>query len=335
IVNVMVSSDATGIVVITVNGVDYNLTLDGGKASVEISGLKAGTYNIVAKYLGNKYYANVTNDTVSFNVMTNATIITSVVTRGYGSEYDYEAVFIDNAGKPLANTQVTFAVNGKEYNVTTDENGVARLPGGTLSVGNHTVVSINPLTGYETHNNAIILPVVAENKNIVMDFKDGSKYSIRIMGDDGKPVGAGVEVVITVNKINYKVKTDSNGYARLSINLNPGSYSISATYKGYKVSNKLTIKQTLSAKKTQVAKKSVKVSKIKATLKWSSGKPIKGKKITMKFRGKTYSAKTNSKGIATFKLPKNAIKNIRTGKTYKVKYTYLTDSIYKYIKIKK
>ena len=55
----------------------------------------------------------------------------------------------------------------------------------------------------------------------------------------------------------------------------------------------------------------------------------------MKFRGNLYKAKTNSKGIAVFKLPKKGIKNLKPGKTYQVKYTYLTDSIYKFIKIKK
>ena len=81
--------------------------------------------------------------------------------------------------------------------------------------------------------------------------------------------------------------------------------------------------------------KAAKVSKIKVSLKWSNGKAIKGKKVTMKFRGNLYKAKTNSNGIATFKLPKKVIKNLKAGKTYKIRFTYLTNSIYKYIKIKK
>ena len=335
VITVVVSKEVTGVVVITVGGKDYNATIDSGIASFTISGLDVGSYNIVAKYLGNKYYANTTNDTVSFNVLTDSSIITTVVTRAYGSDYDYEALFTDKTGKPLANVNVTFAVNGREYYAVTDENGIARLPGGTLSVGNHTVVAINLVTGYETHNTTEIKPRLVDNADIIMDFKDGSRCSVRVIGDDGKPVGAGVEIVIKVNTVNYKVKTNKNGYASLAINLNPGKYTISAAYKGFKVSNMLTVRQTLSAKKTQVAKKSAKVSKIKATLKWSSGKGINGKKVTMKFRGILYKAKTNSNGIATFKLPKKVIKNLKAGKTYKIRFTYLTNSIYKYIKIKK
>ena len=334
VINVIVPKDATGSVIVIVGGKNYSAIIDGGKAVINISGLDSGVYNVLAKYLGDKYYGNSTNDTVSFNVFTDSSIITNVITRAYGSDYDYEAVFTDKLGKPLVNANVIFAVNGKEYNVVTDENGVARLPGGTLGVGNHTIVAINPVTGYETHNVTEIKPRLINNEDIDMDFKDGSRYSVRVLGDDGKPVGAGVEIVIKVNTVNYKVKTNKNGYASLAINLNPGKYTISAAYKGFKVSNKLTVRQTLSAKKTQVAKKSAKVSKIKATLKWSSGKGINGKKVTMKFRGKVYSAKTNSNGIATFKLPKKAIQKLKAGKTYRVRFTYLTNSIYKYVKIK-
>ena len=49
---------------------------------------------------------------------------------------------------------------------------------------------------------------------------------------------------------------------------------------------------------------------------------IKGKKITFRFKGKTYKAKTNKKGIAKVKIKKKVIKKLKKGKTYKVKITY-------------
>ena len=45
-----------------------------------------------------------------------------------------------------------------------------------------------------------------------------------------------------------------------------------------------------------------KAKKVKFTLKDASGKAIKGKKITIKVNGKTFSAKTNSKGVASIKV---------------------------------
>ena len=275
------------------------------------------------------------NDTVSFSVLTDESIVTEVVTRAYGSAYDYEALFTDKAGNPLVNTNVTFVADGKVYNVTTDEKGVARLPGGTLSPGNHTIVAVNPVTGQESYNTAVILPRVAETTDIVMDFNDGTVYSVRVLGDDGNPVGAGVEVTMIVHSKTYKVKTDANGYATLPIHLNPGEYILGVEYGGFKVSNSLVVKQTLFAKKTQKIKKSKKKNKIKAQVKLSNGKPVKGVKLTMKLKGKNIKAKTNAKGVAKFKLPKKVVKKLKVGKKYKVSFTYLTNTITKKIKVKR
>ena len=40
------------------------------------------------------------------------------------------------------------------------------------------------------------------------------------------------------------------------------------------------------------------------SLKDNKGKVMKGKKVTLKVNGKTFSAKTNAKGVATFKITK-------------------------------
>ena len=49
----------------------------------------------------------------------------------------------------------------------------------------------------------------------------------------------------------------------------------------------------------KAALKVKKAKKVKFTLKDANGKAIAGKKITVKVNGKTFSAKTNSKGVAT------------------------------------
>ena len=54
------------------------------------------------------------------------------------------------------------------------------------------------------------------------------------------------------------------------------------------------------------------------TVKKVNGKYIKGKYVTFKFNGKTYKAKTNSKGIAKIVIKKKVLKKLKVGK--KVKY---------------
>lgn len=58
-------------------------------------------------------------------------------------------------------------------------------------------------------------------------------------------------------------------------------------------------------------------------LKNSKGKALKKVKVTLKVKGKTYTAKTNSKGKATFKIKKLTKK----GK-YKATVTYKGDNCY-------
>ncbi|RAP51625.1 MAG: hypothetical protein BZ137_09805, partial [Methanosphaera sp. rholeuAM130] len=212
--------DASGVITITVGGVKYNATVGSGRALFNISGLTAGKYLIEAIYSGDTYYAEGVNNTVEFTVKTTHSVIVEEMARGYGSGLDYQATFTDEVGNPLANTNVTFAVGGKEYTVMTDANGVAKLNAG-IDPGMHTIGVVNPITGEKSYSTLNIVPRLANNTDIVMDFRDGTKYIVRVMGDDGKPVGAGELVVITANNVPYKVKTDKNGYARLNLNLNP------------------------------------------------------------------------------------------------------------------
>ena len=78
----------------------------------------------------------------------------------------------------------------------------------------------------------------------------------------------------------------------------------------------------VASKKTFKAKAKTKKYVIK--LKTKTGKAIKGMKVTLKIKGKTYKAKTNSKGKATFKISKLNKK----GK-YTAKITFAGNSNYK------
>ena len=61
----------------------------------------------------------------------------------------------------------------------------------------------------------------------------------------------------------------------------------------------------------------------------------KGKKITLKFNGKKYKAKTKKKAIATFKIKNNVLKKLKVGKKYVYKVTYGKDVVNKKITVKK
>lgn len=208
--------------------------------------------------------------------------------RGYKSGLDYKAIFYDINGKALKNYNVHFKVKGKTYKVKTDSKGVAKLYI-KLNVGIHKVEITNPETGDKIDYYAFILKRIVGNKPITMIYGDGSKYTVRIIGDNGKFVGYGKIVTFKLNGKSYKVKTNKNGYASLKISLPPKKYNIKAIYKEFKVSNK------------------IKVKPIKLYSKWwlSNGKPIVGKTVIFKVKGKVFAkVKTNKYGYAYANLKK-------------------------------
>ena len=288
-----------------------------GSAVVKVRDLKPGNNTVTVVYSGDDNYVQ-TNKSVI--VKCNDSIISSDMTRGYNSGLDYTANLYDADGSPLANTNVAIKVGTTTYTVKTDANGVLKL-NKKLAVGNYGVVIINPVTGEYKLNNLKIVKRITGNKNVNIFFADGFKYKVRIVGDDGKYVGAGQVVKMRVAGKNYFVKTDKKGYATLKLRLSAKTYNIAVSYKGFATKNKVKVKSVVKpVKKTVKVKKTAKKLKIKVKLKGK--KVLKKKKVYMKFKGKTYKAKTNKKGIATFKVPKKVIKKLKKGKKYTAKFTY-------------
>ena len=168
-----------------------------------------------------------------------------------------------------------------------------------------------------------------------MYYFDGSKFNVKVYGNDGKIVGANQIVVIKINKKAYKVKTNKNGVASFKIpnTVKPGTYALTATYAGQSIKKTVKAKQVLKANKLAV-KKSAKKMVLKATLK-NGNKAIKGKKITFKLNGKKYVVKTNKKGIAQKILKKNVINKLKIGKRYSVQVTYLKNTIKTTVTVKR
>jgi hypothetical protein len=134
-----------------------------------------------------------------------------------------------------------------------------------------------------------------------MYYGAGKYYKVRVFDDEGN-IAKNVQVTFTLNKKQYIKTTDANGYASIKISLSPAKYTITAEYKGFKVSNRITVKSTIITKNIKVKKG--KTIKFTAKLVNKNGKILKNKKITFKFKGKTYKVKTNKKGKATLKIHK-------------------------------
>ena len=239
----------------------------------------------------------------------------------------YMANLVDSNGYALANKQINVTVNGQESMVLTDENGniVFNVD---LDLGSYQIVITNPVTGEVKTQTIDVVARITENKSFSMYFGAGSSYKVRVFDDNGN-VAAGVAVKFKINGKTYSRISNSDGYASFKIDntFAPKTYTITATYKGYKVSNKITVKPTLILKDKAVKRSKTFTYTVK--LLNNKGKILKGKYVKVKFRGKTYKAKTNSKGIATYKIKVNS----KLGK-FTITATYGSAKISKKITVK-
>jgi len=120
-------------------------------------------------------------------------------------------------------------------------------------------------------------------------------------------------VSVSVNNKIHNLKTNSLGQVKINLKLNPNTYPVKIDFKGdedYASSTtdlKITVKKAIptikASKKTFKIK--TKTKKYTIILKDNLGKNIKNAKVYLKIKGKTYSAKTNSKGVGEFKIKLN------------------------------
>lgn len=331
-VNIHAPSDANGIATI-INGNDtYSVELVNGSASVDIPELVQGINTIIVSYAGDDKYSP---KNFTFDVLVKTQVVASDMTRGYNSGVDYQFKVTDANGNPLANKIVDVAVNGQKFIVVTDAKGVAKL-NEKLPVGTYTVTVTNPDSGSKLVNTLKIVKRIAGNKNLVKYYVSNFKYNLRVYGNDGKAVGAGVTVTVKMGKYTYKLKTNENGYITLLLNSRfpSGKYTVTASYKGYTTKNTITIKQIIVSKSVVTVKKSS--GKLVLTAKLRQGsKVLKYKTVTFKMNGKTFSAKTNGYGLAKVTVKNSAFRNLQAGKTYLVKISFLKDFIKTSVKVRR
>ena len=242
------------------------------------------------------------------------------VSKRYNGIIQYKATFLDIDGNPLKNTKVLFEVDDTyDYQPTTDSNGMALL---TILItnGNHKLLAYNPSTTFFAQENIKVFDVITGGKNIEMYYDDASTYKVRVFDDNGKPIKAGQKVTFTINKKKVTVKTDKKGYAKLKLIYPPGFYAIIAQYKDFMVENKIFVKPVLKSLTSFKSKSFKPTTKLKIKY---LGKSKKNKKIKVKFNKKTYTAKTNKKGIAVFKL-----KTPKKLGSFPVKVSYKKSNLY-------
>ena len=188
------------------------LTTDSeGKATLELEGLAAGTYQINALYEGNEdHYLN---STATATITVKSTIESNDLTAEIG-DVKYNATFFDTNGKPLAKGEyVSFIVENDNLRAKVENNGVATI---TIDkgVGDYTITNINTVTGESTTNKLKITKASSTMtmNNVTFYYSGSEKLNIALTDKNSKPL-ANKNITLTINGKNIELSTDEKGTA--------------------------------------------------------------------------------------------------------------------------
>ena len=303
VISVALPEDATGEVIISVNGKNYTVMTKYGMASVTISDLANGTYSVDAFYNGDDIYAPIKNST-AFTVSKvsdyNMTVDIADIVKGENATITV-SVPEDGTGS------VIVTINGTDYNGTV-VNGTAKviIPG--LDEGSYKVVTF--YTGDNKYDSMVVNGTITVNKNtrttLIMDdvvkyFGGSQKLIAKLVDGFGNPI-ANATVYFTINGKVYARITDENGTASIAIRLLPGEYKASALFNGTKDHDKATANATVTVKSTIFGNDTTLYfrngTQYMAKFLDSDGKALANTDVKFNINGVFYTRVTDENGIA-------------------------------------
>ena len=283
-----------------------------------------GEYNITVNYLENRNYYGATNDTAKLKILPENDFEFKYDIYGpsqYAGDAFVNVTLTDGYGNVIPNANITIIFDGDDaVNVTLDAKGAGNATFHNVINGTHTVVfQYNGTNITVTYNVVVAIPTsidaAALTTNAVNEAIDGKvgKYFEFVLQDDFANLLANKTVQVVIGDKVYQVVTDDKGVGKVQVNIaKAGTYTATLCFLGddgnlasfatatIKVTKQKT---TLKPAKTKYKfKAKAKTKKVKFTLKNAAGKVIKNKKITLKVKSKTFSAKTNKKGVVTIKV---------------------------------
>ena len=304
VVNVVLPDDANGNVTITVNGKNYVAVVKYGVASVTISDLAKGNYNVSVKYSGdNKYLPSENTTQFSVAKVSDYNVTVDIVDIIEGENATVTVVVPDDG-----TGEVIITIDGKEYKGSVD-NGVAKVVIPDLKEGTYKVVTF--YTGDNKYDSMIVNGTITVNKNtkttltmddVVKYFKSAQNLTAKLVDAFGNPI-ANATVYFTVNGKVYAKTTDENGTASMGIGLVPNEYKVNAVFNGTKDYDKATANATVTVKNTVLGNDTTLYfcngTKYVAKFLDSNGKALANTTVKFNINGVFYTRVTDENGTAS------------------------------------
>ena len=302
-ITVNVPSDATGDVTVSVDGKEYKVAIENGKAVKTISGLKADDYTVTVKYAGDNNYNEATAD-AEFSVSKisdyNMDISVPEIKEGVNSTIGVDLP------KDATGT-VTVEIDGKKYTANVID-GTANVIVSGLSAGDYNITTVySGDAKYDSmtkKGNVTVIPNVNVNldvSDVEMFYHDGTRLIAKLTDFQGKPI-VNATIYFSINGVTYAKTTDANGTASMGLNLDSNVYPVTVTYNGSAFYSKISKNITVTINSSIIADDLVKMyqnaTKFYAKFMGSDGKVLANTQVRFNIHGVLYTKTTNNDGVA-------------------------------------
>ena len=146
------------------------------------------------------------------------------ITKYYGGSERFVVSLKDINNQPIPNADIKIYINGQTYTRTTDNNGVASMAINLDSGKYDATVEYDGIKAYST---VTVNPTIVA-KDFTKIFRNDTQYYGEFRNSDGSLL-RNTDVEFNINGVFYTRTTNDQGVAKMNINLNPGSYILTAT----------------------------------------------------------------------------------------------------------
>lgn len=241
----------------------------------------------------------------------------------------------DANNNPIVGENVIVNINGVDYKRASDNNGFVSLAI-NLDSGDYLVkVSYNGPFGSDSKEVNVKVSKTIDGRDVVKMFRNATQFYAKFIDTSGNPL-ANQAVTFNINGVFYTKNTNASGYAKLSINLRPGTYILTAynPVNNEKKGFNITVK-ALICENSDIVKYYKNTTQYTAKVYNKDGRLAIGKNVTFNINGVFYNRTVDENGTVTLTINLNPGKYIITalyegydvGNNVVVKTVLLTDDL--------
>ncbi len=293
----------------------YRTGLYAGKALSDENGIAKFIYTIPASFTksyslsanasGNNYYLDGSaSSTLTIGDMVYTVISAKDVVMYYKNGTRLEGTLKDLNGNAISGASVNITINGATYTKTTDKDGKFSMALNLVAGDYEANIKFDSNAkqwGSDAKVNVLIKSTIS-SRDVVKMFRNDTQYYAVFYDGQGNLL-KNTEVKFNINGVWYTKTTNASGVAKLSINLLPGEYIITAVGpNGEQKGSTVTVLSLLTENHDVVkyfkndTQYSVKVIKQDGSVAGA------GEKVTFNINGVLYTRTTDANGYATLKI---------------------------------